>query len=148
MPILVDGDNLLGNWRHKDRSDQNKSWLSFELARYGRSIRRRVVVYFDGPRSGQGYAGEARFSGHGLSADAAILDHLKAEPEPAGWTLVTSDRSLADRARHLGATTERSDQFRKRLTAPGAETKPETESDVEFWLERFGENSDEDDLEP
>lgn len=143
MPIIVDGDNLLGNWRHKDRSDKNKSWLSFEIERFGRSIRRKVVIYFDGPRSGSGYAGDSRFSGHGRSADEAILDHLKAQPEPAGWTLVTSDRSLADRARHLGAKTERSDQFRKRLTAPGQEQKPDSEPDIEYWLQQFGDEPDE-----
>jgi len=127
MSILVDGDNLLGTWRHKERSHQNKSWLSVELARYGHSIGRRVVVYFDGPHGGQDYAGDSRFSGHGRSADAAIFEQLKAEPELASWTVVTSDRSLADRARHLGATTERSDQFRKRLTANEAELPAEME---------------------
>ena len=142
MPLLVDGDNLLGTWRDRTRSDDNKSQLSFTLARYAKNRRQRLIVFFDGTRaSGVGYAGEVRFSGRGRSADDAILELLRGEREPQGWTVITSDRPLADRCRHLGARIERSDQFRKRLVADAdasGDEKPSSESDVDYWLEQFG----------
>ncbi len=140
MPLLIDGDNLLGTWRGRDRGEGAKRKLSFELARYAARVRRRCVLVFDGPApSGLGFGGETRFSGRGRSADAWILDFLRAEPDPRGWLVVTSDRSLGDRCRHLTARTERSDLFRKRLRAGPADEKPEPGDDVEYWLEKFGE---------
>lgn len=138
MPFLIDGDNLLGTWRGRDRSDAAKRALSFELARFARRIRRRCITVFDGtcPR-GTAFDGEARFSGRGRSADEWILDFLRAEAEPQGWCVVTSDRSLGDRCRHLRARIERSDRFRKRLhTAPDDE-KPDPGSEMEYWSEQF-----------
>lgn len=140
MPFLIDGDNLLGTWRGRDRGDAAKRKLSFELTRFASRVRRRCVVVFDGPPPrGAGFGGETRFSGRGRSADEWILDFLRAETETRGWLVVTSDRSLADRCRHLSARTERSDLFRKRLSADPVEEKPEPGDDIEYWLERFGE---------
>ncbi|NIM00941.1 MAG: hypothetical protein GTN89_08575 [Acidobacteria bacterium] len=143
MPFLIDGDNLLGTWRGRDRGDAAKRKLSFELARFAARVRRRCVVVFDGPSpAGSGFGGETRFSGHGRSADEWILDFLRAETEPRGWLVVTSDRSLADRCRHLAARTERSDLFRKRLHTESSGEKPEPGDDVEYWLEQFGDEDD------
>ena len=49
MPILVDGDNLLGTWPGRRRSDAERRALAFELGRLAARLRRRVVVVFDGP---------------------------------------------------------------------------------------------------
>ena len=140
MPILIDGDNLLGTWRGRDRGAGAKRHLSFELARYARQARRRCLTVFDGVApSGLGFGGETRFSGRGRSADEWILDFLRAEAEPQGWRVITSDRSLGDRCRHLRAQVERSDLFRKRLRAEPADEKPEPGADMDYWLEQFGE---------
>ena len=141
MPILIDGDNLLGTWRNRDRGDAAKRKLSFELARYAQRVRRRCLVVFDGTApAGLGFGGETRFSGRGRSADDWILDFLRAEPEPRGWWVITSDRSLGDRCRHLSARVERSDLFRKRLRAGTAGEKPEPGEDMDYWIEQFGED--------
>jgi hypothetical protein len=140
VPYLIDGDNLLGTWPGRARDDEARRGLALELERLARRIGRRVVVVFDGgeppgepPRPDVCWAGRA-------SADDRILALLRREADPRTWTVVTSDRSLADRCRHLGARTERSDRFRKRLvaTAAGGE-KPEREPDVDHWLRLFGD---------
>jgi len=140
VPFLIDGDNLLGTWRGRDRGAEDKRRLSFELARFARTVRRRCVTVFDGPAPrGAGFGGETRFSGRGRSADEWILDFLRAEQEPQGWWVITSDRSLGDRCRHLRARVEKSDRFRKRLTPSSGDEKPDPGSDMDYWLEQFGE---------
>lgn len=138
MARIVDGDNLLGSWPGRDRSDAEKRNLAGEIGRMAAADRRRVVLVFDGesPTPPPGGA-ETRFAGRGRTADDLILAFLRAEPERAGWTVVTSDRSLADRCRSLGATVERCDVFRKRIEARPEREKPE-HTDVSFWLEVFG----------
>lgn len=140
VPILIDGDNLLGTWPGRDRGHEAKRRLSFELTRYGRRIRRHCLAVFDGVApTGLGFSGNTKFSGRGRSADEWILDFLRAETEPQGWCVITSDRSLGDRCRHLRARVERSDIFRKRLCSKPADEKPEPGADMDYWLEQFGE---------
>jgi predicted RNA-binding protein with PIN domain len=52
------------------------------------------------------------------AADDEIIRLLKAEPQPHGVRVVTSDRWLADRAWALGASVEGADSFRTRLESP------------------------------
>ena len=49
------------------------------------------------------------------AADEEIIRLLRADPEPAGVRVVTSDRVLADLARGTGATVEGADSFRRRV---------------------------------
>lgn len=144
MPYLVDGDNLLGTWPGRSRSDGEKRTLCRQLLRFGRAQRRRVVVVFDGPDPPVPFpTPDAVFSGAGRSADAVIIDRLRAESDPRGWTVVTSDRSLGDQCRWIGARVERSDRFRPRLGDRGGSEKPDDPVDVDEWLEWFGVEDDE-----
>jgi len=138
MPYLVDGDNLLGTWRGRDRSDQERRDLTHELSRFARRVGRRVVVVFDGPEAAGTAGGDVHFAGRGRSADDLILGLLSGQSDRRGWIVVTSDRSLGDRCRHLGARIERCDRFRARLRDRAAPEKPGSEEDVDLWLERFG----------
>jgi predicted RNA-binding protein with PIN domain len=139
MPILIDGDNLLGTWPGRQRSDRERRALALELDRFAARARRRVVVVFDGTEPpGTHLGADVRFAGPARSADALILDLLRAEEDRRGWLVVTSDRSLADQCRYLGARHERSDGFRRRLTSASGPEKPEREDDVYGWLARFG----------
>ena len=83
----------------------------------------------------------ARFAGAGKTADEVILEVLRAEQDRNGWIVVTSDRSLGDQCRYLGARLERSHSFRHRLTREPEQEKPEREADVEYWLEQFGDDT-------
>ena len=137
MPYLVDGDNLLGTWRGRSRSDAERRRLAFELDRFARRSGREVLLVFDGvPAPGLELGPGVRFSGR-QSADAVILERLRSSPEPQGWMVVTSDRSLGDRCRWLGARVERSDLFRRRLAQSTGGEKPEREDDLEHWLSVF-----------
>lgn len=142
MPILVDGDNLLGTWPGRSRSDAEKRRLARECLALARREGREIVVVFDGPDPLPPPPGEVRFAGAGRSADDVILGILRRTPDPAGYTVVTLDRSLGDRARALKARVERCGPFRQRLEVVPATEKPEVEGDVAYWWERFGGGSD------
>jgi hypothetical protein len=140
MAFLVDGDNLLGTWPGRPRSDAAKRALAFELDRLAARLRRRVVVVFDGTAPGGADLGpDVRFSGAGRTADDVLLAFLRADPDPRGWVVATSDRSLGDRCRALGARVERCDRFRGRLAPVAGAEKPEREENVDAWLREFGE---------
>jgi hypothetical protein len=140
VPFLIDGDNLLGTWK-RPRSDAERRRLAFEIARLARTSRKRMICVFDGqPQPSIGSCGnDVKFSGAGRSADDLILQLLREQSERRSWIVVTSDRSLGDRCRWLEARIERCDLFRRRLTTSEPEHKPETEDDIDYWLEQFGE---------
>ena len=140
MPFLVDGDNLLGTWHGRRRSDAERRKLAFDLGRFSARERRRVVVVYDGVAPpGTNLGADVHFAGAHRSADDLILELLRREKEPRGWTVVTSDRPLGDQCRHLRARVERSDIFRGRLAGGDGEEKPQAEDDVDYWLQQFGE---------
>jgi predicted RNA-binding protein with PIN domain len=143
VPFLVDGDNLLGTWPGRRRSDAERRQLAMELGRMAARERRRIVTIFDGrPQPATSYGTDVHFSGPGRSADSLILDLLREQQERRGWIVVTSDRSLGDQCRYLEARVERCDLFRKRMHKRGEREKPERENDVEYWLEQFGETEE------
>lgn len=139
MPYLIDGDNLLGTWPGRKRSDAERRSLAMELARFGVKQRRQVVTVFDGsPAPGHAYGSGVHFSGPGRTADDMILELLRRERDRRGWIVVTSDRSLGDQCRYLQARVERSDRFRGRLGQGSDGEKPDSESEIDYWLEQFG----------
>ncbi len=143
MPRIVDGDNLLGTWPGRKRSDADRRRLAHQVARLARREAWRIVVVFDGPEPPVHLGRDVLFSGHGRKADAVIVDLLRGEQDPRGWVAVTDDRPLADQCRYLGARVERCARFRSRLGEGGGGEKPEQEDDVEHWLAVFGEEEDE-----
>lgn len=141
MPWLIDGDNLLGTWPGRKRDDRGRQQIAGELRRFASISKRRITIVFDGrPANRDGFGRNVQFPAPGESADDWILAHLRKLDETAGWTVVTSDRSLGDRCRWLGAKVVRSDRFRPRLAkiAPEHE-KPDCEDDVDYWIEKFKE---------
>lgn len=138
MPILVDGDNLLGTWPGRRRSDAERRKLAGELERFATRQGKQVLVVFDGCEPPGTHSGaHVRFAGPDHAADEMILAVLRRQAERRGWVVVTSDRSLGDQCRHLEARVERSDLFRKRLAAPDSDEKPEREPDLAYWLKQF-----------
>jgi len=138
VPFLIDGDNLLGTWRGRSRTDAERRTLAGQVERALRG--RRAVVVFDGAAAeAVRFVGEVRFSGPGRTADDLILAFLGRETDRRAWIVVTSDRSLGDRCRHLGGRVERCDRFRARLAGARDGEKPERVEDLEDWLVTFGE---------
>ena len=141
MPFLIDGDNLLGTWPGRRRSDAERRSLAFEIDRFATRRRRRMVVVFDGVAPPGLHLGvDVHFAGGGRTADELILDLLRREDDRRGWIVVTSDRSLGDQCRYMRAKTERSDLFRRRLSELGSDEKPEAEDDIDYWLKQFGDD--------
>jgi hypothetical protein len=96
VPRIVDGDNVLGTWPGRTRSDADKRQLVREVDALVRREKRRIVIVFDGvPPPGVSYGPDVTFSGAGRKADAVILELLRRERDVAGWTVVTNDRALA-----------------------------------------------------
>ncbi len=138
MPFLVDGDNLLGSWKGRSRSDAERQRLAGELRRFASRERRSLLLVFDGTEPpGLHLGADVRFAGPGRSADELILALLRDQEDRRGWTVVTSDRSLGDQCRYMRARVERCDRFRSRLADAGSADKPEREFEVDYWLERF-----------
>ncbi len=143
MPRLVDGDNLLGSWPGRSRSDSERRALAREIAALARDRRRRIVLVFDGVAPPGLHLGpDVLFSGQGRRADDVVLDLLRREGDPRGWTVVTNDRSLADQCRYLGASVERCDTFRSQLTSVSTAEKPDKPGDISEWLEIFHDDDD------
>jgi predicted RNA-binding protein with PIN domain len=117
MPRLIDGDNVLGTWPGRRRGDADKRDFAREVEGLRRQEKRRIVVVFDGTAPpGVSYGEDVIFSGAGRKADAVILELLRNESDPRGWTVVTNDRSLADQCRFRGASIEPAKAFRERLS--------------------------------
>ena len=138
MPRLIDGDNLLGTWPGRGRSADDKRALVREIDAATRREKRRIVIVFDGaPPLGLSQGPDVVYSGR-ASADSVILDRLRTERDPKGWTVVTNDRQLADRCRHLGARIEAPRSFRERLADGPEGEKPDHPGELDYWLETFG----------
>jgi hypothetical protein len=138
MPRVIDGDNLLGTWPGRRRSDAEKRALAREVDVLRRREKRRLVLVFDGsPPPGVSYGADVFFSGPGRKADALILEMLRREGDPRGFTVVTNDRSLADQCRFLGAHVEAVRAFRERLTQDVEGEKPDGSGEIDYWLEQF-----------
>ena len=116
MPRVIDGDNLLGTWPGRSRTDADKRALAREVVGLRREEGQRVILVFDGPPPpGVPIGPDVHFSGKGRKADALILELLREASDKSGWTVVTNDRSLADQCRWLGARIETARDFRGRL---------------------------------
>lgn len=138
MPVLVDGDNLLGTWPGRSRSDAEKRDLARTLARLAREEGRRIIVVFDGADTPVLPGGpDILHAGAGRRADDVILERLRRETDRRGWTVVTNDRSLADQCRWLEARLERCERFRRRLQGREEGGKPTGETEVDYWLGVF-----------
>jgi predicted RNA-binding protein with PIN domain len=150
MPYLVDGNNLAHVLGLSKSGLADRDATTLRVGRFCRSQGASATLVFDGPaptegpRPGQSHRLKVEFS-ESRSADELILKQLAASKTPRDFTVVTSDKSLGDKARHRGATVERAHEFARRLArlpptdAEGGE-KPsakETSAQIEAWLAVF-----------
>ena len=150
MPYLVDGNNLahalgLSNAGLADRESCGRAVASF-----CRSQGAQATVVFDGPApEGARTATKTHrvsivFS-ESRSADDVILRLLADSKTPRDFTVVTSDKSLGDKARHRGALVERAHEFSRRLDRQAKKSGPspekpavrETREQIDAWLAVF-----------
>jgi predicted RNA-binding protein with PIN domain len=150
MPYLVDGNNLAHALGLSRGSDADREACAGLVADFCRSRGARATIVFDGPPPQGPAAREATsrtrivFSAS-RPADDTILKMIRASGTPRDFTLITSDKSLGDKARHLGAQVERAHEFSRRLDAPKPRrretaAKPrakESPEEIAAWLAVF-----------
>ncbi len=158
MPLLVDGHNLIGQMPQISLADPNdEERLVLLLRRYATARRgRQVVVVFDHgvyghPADLNGYGVTCVFARSPRDADAELVRRIRSLPHPREWTLVTSDRAVAQAARERGVRVVPSHVFAAQLldgaapnrppAAPADERRDAPLSDAELrdWLRAFGE---------
>ena len=150
MPYLVDGNNLahalgLANGGLADRDACARAVGSFCHSRGA-----QAVIVFDG-RAPEGAKEGARtqrvsvlYSGS-RSADEVILRRVSDSKTPRDLIVVTSDKSLGDKARHKGASLERAHEFSRKLERPDrsrpsvqqSRSPRETPEQIKAWLAVF-----------
>jgi predicted RNA-binding protein with PIN domain len=120
---LIDGMNLIGSrpdrwWNDPDRAVRR---LIGELDRFASTTGDDVTVVFDRrpPEVVPGMHGAAEVafaSRRGRNAaDDEIVRMVADDQAPDRFRVVTSDRQLVERVRHLGAGVEPSSRFRRRI---------------------------------
>jgi predicted RNA-binding protein with PIN domain len=118
---LVDGMNVIGSrptgwWR--DRPGAMRS-LTEELGALAAATGDELTVIFDGRPfeldAPEGVSVEFATRRGPNAADDDITALAEADPDPGGLTVVTSDRTLAERVRQAGAEVVGAGDFRRRL---------------------------------
>jgi predicted RNA-binding protein with PIN domain len=120
---VVDGMNVFGSRPDRWWNDPDRAVRRFveELERYASATGDEVTVVFDRhPRDVQpGMHGTIRVafaSRRGPNAaDHEIVRMVGEDPEPGSLTVVTSDASLAERVKQLGARVKSAGSFRRSL---------------------------------
>lgn len=148
MPLLIDGHNLIGKMPDLSLADpEDEAELVRRVQRYCQRHRRRAVIVFDagvvGGRSPSlsGAGVEAVFAPPGRRADDVIRERLGKLRDPAGWTVVSSDREIQKMARQVGARAVSAEEFAEMLRAsPTRAREPSprlSEEEIQEWLDRF-----------
>ena len=88
---------------------------------------------------------QIQFSKNPQNADQKIISFLKIQKNPKKWTVITSDRELAGRAKNLGAEVYSSEEFiqklRKKRVNNLNESKKQnpnlSKNEINKWLDLF-----------
>jgi hypothetical protein len=155
MNLLVDGHNLIGQipgLRLDDPEDEAKLVMllrRFATEKAGRSVE---IVFDRGvyghPGNLNGYGVRCTFARSPQDADAHIIRRLETLRGKSGWTVVTADRRIIEKAAACKVRVLDARTFAKQLvpptcTVPPASEKPErplTPAEVEEWLKIFAAN--------
>lgn len=149
MPFLIDGHNLVGRTPGLSLTDpHDEAELVRRIQRYCRRHRRRATVVFDsgvvgGPsRALSTPEVEVVFAPAGRRADDVIRERLRKARDPAGWTVVSSDREIQQAARQVGARVVSSEEFVADMQAPSPAAPEErtprlSEEEIQEWLDLF-----------
>jgi len=152
LPYIIDGNNLLGSWGGPAVPGDGRVEVLRRVAAFCRARGARVTLVFDGapfrPAVGAQELGRlsVRFPEAGSNADAVIRELIDRAARPAELTVVSSDKAVYSYARTRGAAALRARDWNALARAPerrparsaeGRAEKPERETDIEGWLERF-----------
>jgi len=152
LPYIIDGNNLLGSWGGPAVPGDGRVEVLRRVAAFCRDRGARVTLVFDGapfrPELGGQEMGRVslRFAERGSDADTVIRDLVDRATRPGELTVVSSDKAVYSYARTRGAAALRAHDWNALARAPSGRPrpfhaerseKPERETDIEGWLERF-----------
>ena len=150
MPYLIDGNNLLGRSKEINlKTPHARDVLINELLAFQKEKNVKMIVVFDGlpdERIGKDHISlgdvEIRFAGEKSDADSLILKIIMQSSEPSSFILVSSDRSLTDKARFMKAKVLKCHQFRKKMERVKANFQSKLEpkldkEEIAEWLDFF-----------
>lgn len=151
VTYIIDGHNLIPHFPGLHLADiDDEDALIRHLQAFHRVSRRSIEVFFDNAPAG--HSGKQRkgtikvhYVRSGMTADAAILKHLKDLGKGAkNVTVVSSDRQVMAGARSYHAEVKDSATFVREVQAafsnqqknPG-DTLPTNEDEIAFWMDQF-----------
>ncbi len=150
MPYLVDGNNLAHALGLSNDGLADRESCARKVAVFCGSAGAQATIIFDGPAPDRGLASRPTprlrvVFGEARSADDLILRLLSDSKTPRDFTVVTSDKSLGDKARHKGATVQRAHEFARRLGRSAMKRSPlsdkpsqrESPEQIDRWLDVF-----------
>ena len=110
MPIIIDGHNLIGKLSGLSLQDpDDEEQLIRLLTSYQARTGKKVTVVFDPgssfalPQSRQVGGIRVVFAPQGSNADVVIARRVLRNRNPRSWSVVTSDRALAEAVAREGA---------------------------------------------
>ncbi len=152
MPYLIDGHNVIGQTPGLSLDDpDDEAKLVALVRRFCLRERRKATIIFDGGLPG----GLSQLSNSDVTvifasdrhtiADDLLLNRIRAERNPGGLIVVSSDQKIADAARQRRMKVESARGFAQRLTkaAKSGGSTPEKErglskDEVAEWEALFG----------
>jgi len=147
MPFIIDGHNLIGQLPGLSLADPDDEQKLVMLLR-GHLLRARkkgTVVFDRGQPTGQGSLSNStltvRFARPPRTADEVIVELVRADRNPRGLTVITSDARLQAAVRERGATVRDAASFAHELLAapmiPDQKEKGLSRAEVEEWEREF-----------
>jgi predicted RNA-binding protein with PIN domain len=152
LPYVIDGNNLLGSWGGPAVPGDGRLEVLRRVAAFCRARGARATIVFDGAPFRADLGGQdlgrvsVRFPPTGSDADSVIRQMVDGAARPAELTVVSSDKAVYSYARTRGARALSAREWSalargsahhpRRPPREGSE-KPERETDIEGWLERF-----------
>ena len=152
--IIIDAYNLIHRVKDlrqilEQNLERSRTVLLSRLETYRQKKHVQITVVFDGDNVGENPVRTVSglrviFSRNSKKADPIIKDMVRRSKKRASILVVSSDRSVADYARSMGARSMPSEEFYQRfLTFERANPLSEkydqtiTESEVKAWMELF-----------
>jgi len=153
MPYLIDGHNVIGRLPDVRLDDPNdEALLVQKLAGFAARTGKPCTVIFDSGLPG----GKSRmstgtievvFASHRSDADRLIMARIRTTPDPANWTVVSSDNRVQAAAQQRRMKTLSAADFAALLQTPSrttaeddpgeAEEVRQSEDEINYWLNQF-----------
>ncbi len=152
MPYIIDGHNLIGKLPSIDLADPDDELQLIQLLiGFFKNASKRGTVFFDRGLFAENRENsfgrlKVRFARPPQTADDAIRSYLqKIKPVARNFTVVSSDRSILEAARLVGARWMKSEEFAPSLSpeeiSASVSEKPEillSPREIEYWERQFG----------